>query len=107
MAEEEEEEEEKEEIWQLGQPAALALYCTAMLEVSAMGCASLAVGMAALLLPHRCESVWTRRDWKHACLRFAHGLTRYLAHYQLWSLFSPTVPPPSFPSGRASSSCTA
>ena len=54
MAEEEEEEEEKEEIWQLGQPAALALYCTAMLEVSAMGCASLAVGMAALLLPHRC-----------------------------------------------------
>ena len=40
-------------------PAALALCCMAMLEVSAMGCASLAIGMAALLLPRRCESVWT------------------------------------------------
>ena len=51
-------------------PAALALCCMAMLEVSAMGCISLSIGMAALLLPHRCESVWTRGDG------VGHGLRR-------------------------------
>ena len=51
-------------------PAALALCCMAMLEVSAMGCASLAIGMAALLLPRRCESVWTQGEGD------GHGLHR-------------------------------
>ena len=57
---------------------------------SAMGCAGLAISMAALLLPHRCESVWT---WKHACLRFASRIINCLAPSQLRSLSPPALPP--------------